>query len=98
MSSGFSNELFAMEKCRILQVEIVTSNKKYSGIQLLVNILRTRYIDQNIQILVRNKVDFIFIFWIYVKFFSQSCNLRIVLKCYAIPVSNIPSTTENKHL
>ena len=37
MPSRFSNELFALKKCRILHSEYLTSNKNNSGINLLTN-------------------------------------------------------------
>ena len=37
MHCRFSNDLFALKKCRILDIENSTSNKKISDIKLLMN-------------------------------------------------------------
>ena len=39
MPRRFSNDLFALKKSRILHIENLTSNKKISGIKLLMNIV-----------------------------------------------------------
>ena len=39
MLCWFSNDLFSLKKCRILQIEYLTSNKEISGIKLLTFIL-----------------------------------------------------------
>ena len=38
MPSRFSNEPFALQKCRILHIEKLISYVKFSGIKLLMNI------------------------------------------------------------
>ena len=45
MPCRFSNDHFALKKCRILHIENVTSNKKKkSGIKLLMNIVLISYL------------------------------------------------------
>ena len=39
MPRKFLNDLFALKKCCILHIENLTSNKKNSGIKLLMNIV-----------------------------------------------------------
>ena len=38
MLNSFSNDLFALKKCRILHTKNLTRNDKKSGIKLLINI------------------------------------------------------------
>ena len=42
MRHRFSNDLFALKKCRFLDIENLSSNKKNSGIKLLMNIMLIR--------------------------------------------------------
>ena len=39
MPRRFSNDLFALKKCRSLRIENLTSNKRNSGIKLLMKIM-----------------------------------------------------------
>ena len=39
MPCKVKNDIFALKKCRILHIENLTSNKKNSGIKLLMNIV-----------------------------------------------------------
>ena len=39
MRHRFSNDLIALKKCRFLDIENLSSNKKNSGIKLLMNIM-----------------------------------------------------------
>ena len=48
MLNRFSNDLFALKKCRILHIENLTSNNKNSGIKLLMNIALINLILPNI--------------------------------------------------
>ena len=44
MRYRYSNDFFALRKCRVLQIVNLTSNNNFSGIKLLMNIMQVSFL------------------------------------------------------